>query len=141
MVSLPLGDTDWTRSLSGEARIRVKNRYYEQNPTNQKEGWSLLTRPGLKRWKEVGTGPIRAQPYSQSGAFGNDLFVLSGNELYRISQSTNIATLLGGGFFTGYWLTTGDPGKICKLDLAKLEAFKSQGLPPPAPAAPAAPKP
>lgn len=101
MVALPLGDTDWARFLSGEARIRVKNRYYEQNPTNQQEGFSLLSRPGLKRWRTIGTGPIRAQPFSQQGAFGDDLFVMSGDEAYRISRATNAATLISGGFFAG----------------------------------------
>jgi hypothetical protein len=99
MVSLPLATSDWRRSVAQSTPIKLLNRYFEQNPANQVDQVSLLTRPGLKRWLEVGTGPIRGI-YSQPGSFSNALFVISGEELYRI-DTNNVATLLGDGFFAG----------------------------------------
>jgi hypothetical protein len=99
MVNIPLGKSDWRRYVSGEPLIQVRNRYFEQNPTNQEEATALLARPALKRWKEIGSGPIRGL-YSQPGAFNDALFVLSGETLYRVDQNDAV-TEIGSGFFIG----------------------------------------
>jgi hypothetical protein len=90
-----LGITDWSRSVAQEPDIALGNRYFEQDPTNLDVEVALLTRPGLKRWKTIGSGPIR-QSYSQPGAFDEAEFVVSGNTLYRIDPDeteTTIGTL------------------------------------------------
>lgn len=97
MVTIPLGTSDFRRSVSRAPFLRVRNRYFEQNPANMKEQAALIARPALKRWLTVGDGPNRGQ-YSQSGSFDDAMFVLSGRELYRIDTDLNV-TLLGGGFF------------------------------------------
>lgn len=98
VVSIPLGTSDWQRSLSIEPTITVHNRYYEKNPTNLQEQSALLTRPGLNRAVQVGTGPIRAI-YSQPGTFEEALFVVSGEDLYRVDIDM-VPTLIKAGFLT-----------------------------------------
>lgn len=104
MVKIPLGNSDWRRSVASEPLIKTKNRYYEQNPTNQIEGSSMLARPGLKYWKSIGTGPIRGM-YSQPGSFNDAMFIVSGSVLYRVDTDgtvtilkSGLATLNGSGF-------------------------------------------
>lgn len=99
MVNLPLGTSDWRRHVSGEPFIQMRNRYFEVNPTNQAEQTAILTRPALKRWKTIGSGPIKGL-YSQPGSFDDALFVLSGETLYRVDQN-DVATTIGSGFFQG----------------------------------------
>lgn len=99
MVNLPLGTSDWRRSVSGEPFIQMRNRYFEVNPTNQAEQTAILTRPALKRWKTIGSGPIKGL-YSQPGSFNDALFVLSGEEIYRVDQN-DVTTFIGAGFFQG----------------------------------------
>lgn len=97
MVGIPLGQGDWRRADYDEPNILVRNRMFESNPTNQDTQTSLLSRPGFRRWLEVGEGPIRAV-YSQPGAFDDDLFVISYDSLYRVDQYENV-TLVGNGIF------------------------------------------
>jgi hypothetical protein len=94
ITNLKLGVSDWKRLSAKEARINVRNRYFEQNPTNLTEGSALIRRPGLKRWLTVGAGPIRGM-YSQPGSFDTCLFAASGTELYRLDDNTS--TLIGTG--------------------------------------------
>lgn len=97
MTTLPLGDTDFRRSVAQSPFVRVRNRYFEINPTNQVEEASLLTRPALKRWKFIGTGPIRGI-FSQPGSFDDALFALSGQQLWRVDTDSS-SRLLASGFF------------------------------------------
>lgn len=95
MTNLKLGLADWYRKAAKEARVFVRNRYFEQNPTNLDEGSSLLRRPALKRIGLVGDGPCRGV-YSQPGSFDTCAFIASGSELYRY-DGNNTATFIGGG--------------------------------------------
>lgn len=97
MVKIALGTSDWRRADADEPNILVRNRYYEQNPTNLEEQASLLSRPGLKRMLSVGEGPIRAI-YSQPGSFDDALFVVSYDTLYRVDTDETITTI-GSGIF------------------------------------------
>lgn len=92
-MDIPLARGDYQRTIAKEARIRLRNRYFEQNPVLNDEPTALLARPGLRRWMPVGDGPIRSV-YSEPGAFGDDLFVASGDKLYRVSVS-GVVTLIG----------------------------------------------
>jgi hypothetical protein len=95
VVTVNLWNTDWRRSVAGEPFIPLRNRYLEANPTNLKEGTAILSRPSNQRFVSVGEGPIRAL-FSEPGSFGGALFIVSGQELYRLDP-TNIVTFIGSG--------------------------------------------
>lgn len=100
MVKVPLATTEWRRLVADEAEVFVKNRYFEENPTNQEGGSSLLSRPGLKRWLTVGTGPI-TQLFSTSGVFDDALFVASDQDLYRVDINETVTLIQAGAFTNG----------------------------------------
>lgn len=94
-MRIPLGLSSFDRSVAETPEIRVLNRYFEQDPTNQKDQIALLCRPGLRKWLTVGDGPSRGI-YAQPGTFGEAIFDVSGTDLYRIDQDetpTNIGSL------------------------------------------------
>lgn len=97
MTTLPLGYNSWKREVAQEPQVLVRNRYFETNPTNQIEGSALLGRPGLKRWLQVGEGPIRGL-YSCPGSFSDALFVVSGSSLFRVDRDNSV-TFIGSGIF------------------------------------------
>lgn len=99
MVSIPLGMSDWRRAVADEAEILTKNRYFEANPTNLGESGqvALLSRPALRKFLEVGEGPIRAI-YSQPGSFDDALFVVSYDSLYRVDTDETVTKIAGGIF-------------------------------------------
>jgi hypothetical protein len=92
-MRIPLGTSDFSRALAETPNVRLLNRYFEKSPQNQKDQVALLTRPGLRKWKTIGDGPIRAT-YSQPGTFDEALFVVSGADVYRIDQDET-ETLIG----------------------------------------------
>jgi len=94
MQDLPIFPTDWRRDVAKEAHIPLINRYAEKNPVLNDSSVSLISRPGLHKFKEVGTGHIR-KVFSEAGAFNGDAFIVSGTALYRLSSLTGDATLLG----------------------------------------------
>jgi hypothetical protein len=93
MPNVPLARSDYFRGVAKEARIRTRNRYFEQNPVLYPENTALIARPGKHRWISVGDGPIRGI-YSQPGSFTDDLFVASGENLYRVAADETV-TLIG----------------------------------------------
>lgn len=93
MTTIPLGKGAYNRTYGQEPEIHLLNRFFEQNPTNQVEGFTLLARPGSKELISRGSGPIRMHAH-QLGAFGGDLFFVSGTALYRYSGTT--VTLITG---------------------------------------------
>lgn len=70
------------RSTAKLPPVRVINRYVEGAKVNQLTGTAMLPRPGLTLFDTVGTGIIRGV-YHAPGLFDDDLFVVSGDELYR----------------------------------------------------------
>jgi len=92
MVDIPLARSDYFRNIAKEARIYLRNRYFEQNPALNQEPTALIARPAKKRWIDVGLGPIRGV-YSQSGSFDEALFTVSGLDWYRV-DTTEVATLI-----------------------------------------------
>lgn len=93
MADIPLSKSDYFRGVAKEARIRTRNRYFEQNPVLTGQQAALLARMGLRRWIYVGDGPIRSV-YSQPGSFDDALFVASGNQLWRVDKNAD-TTLIG----------------------------------------------
>ena len=94
MPPVPLGKYAYNRQTAGEPEIFMLNRFFEENPTNLAAGTALLARPGTTFFDEFGEGPIRGFT-SAPGAFNGDLFVFSGNELYRTDHA-GTTTLLDG---------------------------------------------
>jgi len=93
---IQLGPSDLSRSVAGTPDVQLSNRFYEQDPTNLEDQVALLSRPALRKWLTVGTGPIRVGGiYSQPGAFLGDLFVVSADTLYRIAALDESVTAIG----------------------------------------------
>jgi hypothetical protein len=80
-MQIPLGIGAYSRPYGSLPEIKMENRFFEQNPVGA-EKVALLSRPGSKLFLEVGAGPIRTM-FWQPGVFNGDLFIVSGEELYR----------------------------------------------------------
>jgi hypothetical protein len=92
MVNIPLAQSDYHRSVAKEARIRMRNRYYELNPVLTEGQVALIQRMGLRRLIYVGEGPIRAE-YSQPGSFDDCVFVVSGQSIYRVDVDLTVTLI------------------------------------------------
>lgn len=95
MVTVPLGVGAYKRTQAGEPEIKLINRFLETNPTNLREKIALLSRAGTNSLGKFAGGLIR-RTFSRVGFFGSDLFVVSGTNLYRLSQSTGLITPISG---------------------------------------------
>lgn len=95
MANLSFNKGDWQRGVAKEAQLRLKNRYFEQNPVLSEDGAACIARPGLKKYLVVGSGPIRGT-YAQEGSFNGDLFVVSGSEWYRVGVDDSVTLLQTG---------------------------------------------
>jgi hypothetical protein len=93
MVDIPLSRSDYFRGVAKEARIRTRNRYFEQNPILTGQNSAMLARMGMDRYKYVGQDGIRGI-YSQPGSFNDAAFVASGDNLWRVDKN-GTATFIG----------------------------------------------
>lgn len=102
-INIPLGENTYKRRRANLPEIRFINRFYEANPTDQVDGVAVIRRPGLDPFLTgLGDGPVRIT-YWQSGFADDDVFVVSGEELFRVHyninagefESTQIAGLVG----------------------------------------------
>jgi hypothetical protein len=91
-MRIPLGTSDFSRSVAQTPDIRLLNRFFEQCPQEQEDQVALLTRPALRKWLTMATTPIRAV-YSQPGTFDEAIFVVGGNTIYRIDQDETVSTV------------------------------------------------
>lgn len=89
--------SDFRRQVADAGALTLKNRYFEQNPFLTDDGAALLARPGLRRLTTVGSGPIRGL-MSQPGTFNGDLFVASGEAMYRVNPQLE-STIIYDGLF------------------------------------------
>lgn len=99
MVEIPLNRSDYSRSVAKEAELPLRNRYFEANPVLSQTQTALISRPGLKRFRQVGEGPIRGI-FSEPGTFNEACFVVSGTAWYRLDTNgtvTLIETGISGG--------------------------------------------
>jgi hypothetical protein len=96
VAEIQVARSDFRRQVAKTPSISVRNRFFEQNPilNADKEFTSLIARPRLKKWIEAGTGHVRGI-FSEPGTFSDNVFVISGLNLYRVSQTTQVATLVG----------------------------------------------
>jgi len=95
MVDVPLSRGDWFRSVAEEARIILRNRLFEQNPSLTTQQVALLARMGLKRLVYIGDGPVRGE-YSQSGVFSDALFIVSGDAVFRVETDLTHTQIFSG---------------------------------------------
>jgi hypothetical protein len=95
MANIEVARSDFRRDVAKTPRITLKNRFFEQNPVlNASQDFTAtISRPRLKKYIEAGGGHIRAT-FSEPGTFGDDAFVISGLDLYRVNTRT-VATLVG----------------------------------------------
>lgn len=92
---VPMAAGDRVRDLAYEAAVRMRNRFVEKNPALNNNDPSFISRPALKFFKAVGSGPIRAV-YHQPGTFQDSLFVVSYDVLYRIATDGTVSTVYAG---------------------------------------------
>ena len=87
-----LGASYVARSINA-ANNRMVNLYPEATPDGGKTAAFLTRCPGLEFLQTVGTGPIRALWAHQTN--GSNIFVVSGNEVYKLDGMTAAPTLIG----------------------------------------------
>jgi len=87
-----LGASYVARSINA-ADNRMVNLFPEMTPDNGQTAAFLNRAPGLNFLQTVGTGPIRALWAHQTN--GSDFYVVSGNEVYKLTGLTATPTLLG----------------------------------------------
>ena len=87
-----LGASYVARSINA-ADNRMVNLFPEMTPDNGQTAAFLNRAPGLNFLQSVGTGPIRALWAHQTN--GSDFYVVSGQEVYKLTGMTATPTLLG----------------------------------------------
>lgn len=95
MVTVPLAKQAYKRDFAGAADIRLENRFAEAAPTNMREGVALIGRPGTNSLASLAGGGNRGN-YTKLGMFGGDLFVVNGQNLWRVNKTTGAATQITG---------------------------------------------
>lgn len=88
MVSIPLGRGSWRRRRADEPSVEAINRFYEDNPTNTKEGTALVERPALVELLTSGDGPGR-RIFTEPGFANGALFHVSGDQLWKHVMNSN----------------------------------------------------
>ena len=91
MTKIRLAIDAFRRVRGQEPEIIIENLFFEQNPTNLVENVSLLLRSALRYRTEIGAGPWRKGTYEE-GCFGNDAFVISGEELFCVTKTFDLVT-------------------------------------------------
>lgn len=117
-TNIPLAPSDWRRDFAKSAQIPLLNRFFENDPVVNEGTAALLARPALRKWLDVGSGPIRGM-FSQKGMFGNALFVVSDDSLYKIDPDETI-TLIGTGIL-------GSPGSYVPMCCTDNYLFLADG--------------
>lgn len=95
---VPIGRGAYDRTYGRMPEIVCFNRFFESNPTDE-DGTALLTRPATRPLTVAGVGPIR-KLFWIPGAFNDDLFIISGDTLYRwdgTTRTTITGTIQGDG--------------------------------------------
>lgn len=108
MADVPISFTSFERRFAGLPPAVLKNRFFEQTPT-QAGGNAMLARPGTEDIGAYGTGPIRAF-YSLPGLFDGALFFVSGTTLFRRETDGTVITCTGVVFGDGSVSMTGVAG-------------------------------
>lgn len=91
---LPLGVGAYQRQYGKMPEIKLVNRFFESNPTNQVDGVALLSRPGSIDLDAFGEGPIR-NIFAQEGTFNGAAFIVSNHTLFRYDKDGTKLALAG----------------------------------------------
>lgn len=100
MTAVPLGRGAYKRLYGGTPEVKLLNRWVEPNPANLREGTSVLARPGTTPLNSFdpggfsGLGSMRGN-YTLGGLFDDSLFVVCGQNLYRINQDMSVTAISG----------------------------------------------
>lgn len=95
MANLPLGKQSYERQYGRMPQIELVNRIFEPNPTNRAEETALLTRPGTRLQKTIGSGRVR-RLFWLEGAFNSDVFAVVGQSLWRYDvENDTVVQILG----------------------------------------------
>lgn len=94
MARVPLGQGAFKRAYARSAEIVLLNRFFEQNPANQTDGVSLLSRPGSTLENTFGDGPIR-KGFTLPDLLEGDLFIVSGDAFFRYDEDGNSQLVSG----------------------------------------------
>ena len=94
VTSIPLATSDYQRSVAAIPDVPLRNRFVESNPVLNDTQASFIARPALKKFADVGNGPIRGM-FDEPGVFDGDLFVVSDGDLYRVRSSDGVPVFLG----------------------------------------------
>lgn len=93
-LPLPLGVGAYSRTYGRMPEIKLINRFFEQNPSNQTDGTALLSRPGNIYLAGFGEGPIR-NTFAQEGTFNGAAFIVSNHTLFRYDKDGTKLALAG----------------------------------------------
>lgn len=104
MTVIPLGLSTYKRTDARTPEILLKNMLVEKDPTNLVDGWVRIQRPAIKAFATVGDGPIRGM-LKQKGTFNGDFLVVSGGELWRVTEGASKSKL-------------GDIGGVSRVQMA-----------------------
>lgn len=94
MGAVQLGISYFRRDLANTPEVFVRNLLLEQNPANQVDQKTWLTRPGAKPFTSPNNGVLRGLAINNNQN-GLQFYVLSGTALYTESISGNGFTALG----------------------------------------------
>ena len=108
MVDVPVSFTAFERRHAGLPPAVLKNRFFEETPTQQK-GAAMIVRPGTEDVDTRGEGQIRSF-YSAPGLFNGALFFVVGDTLYRREVDGSTVTCTGIVFGSGNVSMTGVSG-------------------------------
>lgn len=72
----------------------MKNRWCEQNPVLSDKPVAAISRPVLRKFLELATGPVRGL-FTAPGSFDEQLFAVGGQFLYRVSPIALTASTIG----------------------------------------------
>jgi hypothetical protein len=94
MSSIQILSSDSRRGVAKVPEVVLRNRFAEPNGVLNDENVSYIARPGLQKFINVGTGPIRGL-HDEPGLFNGDLFVVSGDDFFRVRSSDGVAQFIG----------------------------------------------
>lgn len=94
MAQIQVGRSNYNREVLRTPEIVLKNRWFEQSPVlNAGDDFvALISRPGMFKLSEAGAGHVR-KLFSEPGTFDEDLFIVSGTTLYRMSNVAAVSTI------------------------------------------------
>lgn len=101
MTEVPLGRGAYKRLYGGTPEVKLLNRWLEANPANLREGTSVLARPGTTPIAVLEVGSFAEDfssmrgNYALQGLFNDSLFVVCGENLYRVKQDMTITQISG----------------------------------------------